>query len=87
VGDHLLAGRHVDPVVTRVADRRRRDPQVHLGGALFQRNTFPFRIIQDLNVAVFGIVVAFCNLPALFQMIIIILLLAKIKCCMFQILC
>ncbi len=30
VGDHLLAGRHVDPVVAGVADRRRRDPQVHL---------------------------------------------------------
>ena len=33
VGDHLLAGRHVDPVVAGVADRRRRDPQVDLLGA------------------------------------------------------
>src|SRR5262249_45307960 len=28
VGDHLLAGRHVNAVVAGVADRRRRDPQV-----------------------------------------------------------
>src|SRR6476620_8807921 len=33
VGDHLLAGRHVDAVVAGVADRRRRDPQVDLRGA------------------------------------------------------
>ena len=33
VGDHLLAGRHVDAVVAGVADRRRRDPQVNLAGA------------------------------------------------------
>ncbi len=33
VGDHLLARGHVDPVVARMLDRRRRDPQVHLGGA------------------------------------------------------
>ena len=33
VGDHLLARRHVDPVVARMADRRRADPQVDLGGA------------------------------------------------------
>src|SRR5262249_26502442 len=31
VGDHLLAGGHVDPVVTRMLDRRRRDPYVNLG--------------------------------------------------------
>ena len=33
VGDHLLARRHVDPVVAGVADRRRGDAHVHLGGA------------------------------------------------------
>ena len=32
VGDHLLAGGHVDPVVAGVLDRRSRDPQVDLGG-------------------------------------------------------
>ena len=31
--DHLLPRRHVDPVVARVADRRRRDPQVDLARA------------------------------------------------------
>src|SRR5680860_1094468 len=29
VGHHLLLGRHVDPVVAGVADRRRGDPHVH----------------------------------------------------------
>src|SRR3954447_13699137 len=33
VGDHLLARGHVDAVVAGVANRRRRDPQVHLAGA------------------------------------------------------
>ena len=33
VGDHLLARRHVDPVVAGVADRRRGDAHVHLARA------------------------------------------------------
>ena len=33
VGDHLLARRHVDPVVAGMADRRRGDAHVHLAGA------------------------------------------------------
>ena len=31
--DHLGAGRHIDPVVARMLDRRRRDPEVDLSGA------------------------------------------------------
>src|SRR5438094_1209282 len=55
VGDHLLARRHVDAVVARVLDRRRRDAHVYLRRAgvaqhaddLARRVAAPDRVVDD----------------------------------------